>query len=346
LAPSTTYHYCTEAIGAATTLGNDQQFTTTSSGGSTVAFTQSVATAADNGFAGSGTFDNTDSWYEVGQPYSAWFRFTGITIPAGATIIAAHLVTIEGQWDSGTSLTISADNSQNPAAPTSQSDLASKTRTSAGVAWTSGSSDYQWHNSPDFTSVIQQLVNSFTYNNGVIQILVDNNNSASGAEAVGNTFEDTGYAPELYIQYQTSGGSSTTPQAVNTSAASSVGSSTVTLNGSLTGLGSAASATVSFEYGTTTNYGNTATGSPSSLSSTGTFTANLTGLAPSTTYHYCTEEVGAATTFGNDQQFTTISSGSSTVAFTQSVATAADNGLAGSGIFDNSDTWYEVGTAL
>ena len=342
LTPGTVYHYRAKATGNGTTNGGDQQFTT-SSGGSPVVITKSVVTGADDGFAGSGTFDNSDSWYEVGQPYNAWFRFTGITIPAGATIVAAHLILIEGQWDSGTSLKISADNSQSPTAPTSQSNLASKTRTSTNVSWTSGSADYQWHNSPDFTTVIQQLVNNFTYSNGAIQILVDNNNSSSGAEAVGGTFEDTGYAPQLYIQYQTSGGTSTTPPSVSTSTASSVGPSTVTLNGSLTNLGSASSAAVSFEYGTTTNYGNTAAGSPSSLTSTGTFTANLTGLAPSTTYHYCTEAVGAATTLGNDQQFTTTSSGGGTVAFTQSVATAADNGFAGSGTFDNTDNWYEVG---
>jgi tripartite motif-containing protein 71 len=342
LTPGTVYHYRAKATGNGTTNGGDQQFTT-SSGGTPVVITKSVVTGADDGFAGSGTFDNSDSWYEVGQPYNAWFRFTGITIPAGATIVAAHLILIEGQWDSGTSLKISADNSQSPTAPTSQSNLASKTRTSTNVSWTSGSADYQWHNSPDFTTVIQQLVNNFTYNNGAIQILVDNNNSSSGAEAVGGTFEDTGYAPQLYIQYQTSGGSSTTPPSVSTSTASSVGASTVTLNGSLTNLGSGSSVAVSFEYGTTTNYGNTATGSPSSLTSTGTFTDTLTGLTPGTVYHYCTEAIGAATTFGNDQQFTTTSSGGSTVAFTQSVATAADNGFAGSGTFDNTDSWYEVG---
>jgi RHS repeat-associated protein len=342
LTPGTVYHYRAKATGNGTTNGGDQQFTT-SSGGTPVVITKSVVTGADDGFAGSGTFDNSDSWYEVGQPYNAWFRFTGITIPAGATIVAAHLILIEGQWDSGTSLKISADNSQSPTAPTSQSNLASKTRTSTNVPWTSGSADYQWHSSPDFTAVIQQLVNSFTYGNGVIQILVDNNNSSSGAEAVGDTFEDTGYAPQLYIQYQTSGGSSTTPPSVSTSAASSVGASTVTLNGNLTNLGSASGAAVSFEYGTTTNYGNTATGSPASLTATGTFAANLTGLTPGTVYHYCTEAIGAATTLGNDQQFTTTSSGGSTVAFTQSVATAADNGFAGSGTFDNTDSWYEVG---
>jgi RHS repeat-associated protein len=342
LTPGTVYHYRAKATGNGTTNGGDQQFTT-SSGGTPVVITKSVVMGADDGFAGSGTFDNSDSWYEVGQPYNAWFRFTGITIPSGATIVAAHLILIEGQWDSGTSLKISADNSQSPTAPTSQSNLASKTRTSTNVSWTSGSFDYQWHNSPDFTTVIQQLVNSFTYSNGAIQLLVDNYNSSSGAEAVGGTFEDTGYAPQLYIQYQTSGGSSTTLPSVSTGTTSNVGASTVTLNGSLTNLGSASSAAVCFEYGTTTNYGNTATGSPSSLTSTGTFTANLTGLAPSTTYHYCTEAVGAATTLGNDQQFTTTSSGGGTVAFTQSVATAADDGFSGSGTFDNTDSWYEVG---
>jgi hypothetical protein len=61
----------------------------------------------------------------------------------------------------------------------------------------SGYSDYAWHNSPSFTTVIQELVNSYSYSNSAIQILVDNNGSSSGAESTGDTFDSTGYTPQF-----------------------------------------------------------------------------------------------------------------------------------------------------
>jgi RHS repeat-associated protein len=347
LTSGTLYHYRAKAVGNGTTNGSDQQFTT-SSGGSPVVITKSVAASGDDGFTGSGTFDTSDAWYEIGHPnssttYNAWFRFTGITIPSGATIEEAHLIYVAGSFASGTHLKIFAEKAANPGAPSSQSNEAGRTRSTAYAAWDSGYSDYAWHNSPSFTTVIQELVNSYSYSNSAIQILVDNNGSSSGAETTGDTFESTGYAPQLYIRYHTSGGG-TTPPAVSTSAASSVGTTTATLNGSLTGLGSASSVGVSFEYGTTTVYGSTATGSPASLTAAGTFTAGLTGLTSGTTYHYRTKAVGDATTWGNDQQFTTTSSGGGTPVEINAAVTAGGNdGFSGSGTFDNSDSWYEVG---
>jgi hypothetical protein len=342
LTSGTVYHYRAKADGgtAGISYGSDQQFTT-SSGGTPVVITKSVATGTDDGFSGSGTFDNSDSWYEVGQSYNAWFRFTGITIPQGAIIDSAYLILVEDQWNSGTSLTIYADNSQNPTAPTSQSNHASKTRTSAGVGWTAGSSDYQWHDSPDFTSVIQALVNAYAYNNGVIQILVDNNNSSSGTEAIGSTYENTGYAPQLYISYHTGSG---TPPSVTSSAATGITSSGATLNGNLTSLGTATSVNVSFDWGLTTSYGSNTTGTPSPRTTTGTFTGSLTGLTSGTVYHYRAKADGgtAGISYGSDQQFTT-SSGGTPVVITKSVATGTDDGFSGSGTFDNSDSWYEVG---
>jgi hypothetical protein len=44
-------------------------------------------------------------------------------------------------------------------------------------------------------------VKGYGYNNGVIQLLIDNNGSPNGAEMVGNTFENNSYAPQLVINY-------------------------------------------------------------------------------------------------------------------------------------------------
>ena len=98
-----------------------------------------------------------------------------------------------------------------------------------------------------------------------------------------------------------------------TSAASSVASTSATLNGSVNANGS--STTVTFEYGTTTSYGSsvTATQSPATGSTTTSVSANLTGLSGCTTYHYRVKAVNACgTVYGSDQTFTTLCGPSAT----------------------------------
>ena len=99
--------------------------------------------------------------------------------------------------------------------------------------------------------------------------------------------------------------SSSQPPIVATGTATNITNTGAKVSGSLTSKGTAASITVSFEYGTTTSYGSTAAGVPSTLSSTGAFTANLTGLTSGQTYHFRTKAVGDGTVYGNDATFTT-----------------------------------------
>jgi len=77
-----------------------------------------------------------------------------------------------------------------------------------------------------------------------------------------------------------------TPPTVSISAATSVTATSATLNG--TGNANGYSTSVTFEYGTTTNYGQTAPGIPNLLSgsSNTAVTANLSGLSCGTTYHF------------------------------------------------------------
>ena len=98
---------------------------------------------------------------------------------------------------------------------------------------------------------------------------------------------------------------SSIPPTSVTEAVSAVTATSATLNGILTSLGTATPVNISFEYGTTTSYGSTAAGVPTTLTSAGAFTANLTGLTPGQTYHFRTKAVGDGTSYSSDATFTT-----------------------------------------
>jgi phosphodiesterase/alkaline phosphatase D-like protein len=96
------------------------------------------------------------------------------------------------------------------------------------------------------------------------------------------------------------------PPVVTTQAATSITTTTATLNGSVTA--NNLSTTVTFEYGLTTAYGSTISGVPGTVTgNTATaVTANLTGLTPSTLYHFRVKGVNSGgTTVGADMNFTT-----------------------------------------
>lgn len=103
------------------------------------------------------------------------------------------------------------------------------------------------------------------------------------------------------------------PNSTSTSAAvESVGDidvadTTVTLIGELTSLGSSADADCYFEYGTTVSYGSDSSASESTLTATGLFDNDLTGLDAETTYHYRAVAVldDASKVYGVDKTFTT-----------------------------------------
>jgi phosphodiesterase/alkaline phosphatase D-like protein len=98
---------------------------------------------------------------------------------------------------------------------------------------------------------------------------------------------------------------STTPPVARTSMASNVIANGAVLNGYLDSLGTATSVSVHFEYGTTSSYGKT---TPiQTKTSTGTITANLTGLTPNTTYHFRVKADSGihGTSNGLDMTFTT-----------------------------------------
>ena len=91
------------------------------------------------------------------------------------------------------------------------------------------------------------------------------------------------------------------PPAVTTSAASNITADSAIVNGTLTAIGTAASVTVSFEWGNTTSYGNE---TPAQVwNATGVFSGNIAGLSPNTTYHFRAKAIGDGTSYGNDISF-------------------------------------------
>jgi len=98
------------------------------------------------------------------------------------------------------------------------------------------------------------------------------------------------------------------PPTVTTGSATSVGTDSATLNGTVNPNG--ASTTITFEYGTTTGYGNrvTATQSPLSGTTGKVVSARITGLSPGKTYHFRVKATnGAGTSRGTDKTFKTSS---------------------------------------
>ncbi len=107
----------------------------------------------------------------------------------------------------------------------------------------------------------------------------------------------------LIISFVTSGIAPT----VTTSTATSITSTSATLDGSVNANG--LSATVTFQYGTTSSYGSTVTATPSPVSGTSSVSvsANVSGLSPNTLYHYRVVATNSAgTSNGSDQTFTTL----------------------------------------
>ncbi len=98
----------------------------------------------------------------------------------------------------------------------------------------------------------------------------------------------------------------TMPPSVTTNDATSVATTSATLSGDLTSLGTAESVTVSFEWGTASG-SYTYTTADQAGTSTGAFSADLSGLSPGTTYYFRAKAVGDGDpAYGPEKRFMTL----------------------------------------
>ncbi|UEG49093.1 hypothetical protein LK994_10670 [Ferruginibacter lapsinanis] len=99
------------------------------------------------------------------------------------------------------------------------------------------------------------------------------------------------------------------PPTVTTVAASSIGTTSATLNATINAYGQ--STATSFEYGTTVSYGSSVTGSPATVTGTGntSVTGAISGLIPNTLYDFRANGVygSSITVNGSNLTFTTLS---------------------------------------
>ena len=138
-----------------------------------------------------------------------------------------------------------------------------------------------------------------------------------------------------------------TAPAATTNPASGIGTASATLNGTVNANGS--STTVTFDWGTTTGYGNSATASQSPVtgSSSTAVSAGLTGLTPNTLYHFRLKTVNCGgTTYGSDLSFTTscaAPTAASSVASAISTTSATLNGTVNANNFSTTVA-FDYGT--
>lgn len=177
---------------------------------------QIAASANDRGWyegtATIGTTYDTNAYvgyYNAGA--NGYYRFIGVDIPQGATIVSAKITLTANANQSGTTVNgiLSAIDADNPSAPTTYAALETATRTTASVAWDDIAA---WttntaYDSPDITTIIQEIVDrpGWSSGNALIVYLEDNSSSAvEGAYRRAYTYDNSpAKAAKLYVSWVT-----------------------------------------------------------------------------------------------------------------------------------------------
>ena len=184
----------------------------------------------------------------------------------------------------------------------------------------------------------------------------------SGDSIIGVRANISGLAPDtiyhfrvraensLWTNFYSSDKTFTVGQApdAHTAVATNISPTGATLNGTVNAYG--LPATVTFEYGPTTSYGNTLAANPGTVTGgiTTSVSADITGLTAGTTYHFRVKaEKSCGTVYGSDMEFTTPSHAPPTVnTFGATNITSTTATLTGDVIANNlpSVVTFEYGT--
>jgi hypothetical protein len=162
----------------------------------------------------SGSVNLTRNYHAFGDyvdPVDIGLRFTGVTIPAGATIDTAYIIFVADADDSGTNLYTDwwgEDGASPSTFTTGTNDISGRTPTTASVAWDGPEtwSTGNPYNSPELKTIIQELVDSYDYSSGAPIVLFNIYDSGNG-ERLAVAYDQTpGDAPTLHIEYTEAGG--------------------------------------------------------------------------------------------------------------------------------------------
>lgn len=171
----------------------------------------SVGANPDAGQSSGMAFNNISEFGYVMGGINLFARFTGVTIPAGATIDVAYLM-LYANSSFGTlsrvNCRIYAADTQSPDHPHNQTEYNAFTKTTAyasdwvPTAWTNAT----WYNSPSIKTVIQELVNSYSYAAGDTMLLLGiGQGSGFNSDYVYSYNYPNDFPPKLHIEY-TEGG--------------------------------------------------------------------------------------------------------------------------------------------
>lgn len=104
--------------------------------------------------------------------YHSWAKWDGITIPIGSEILTAYVSFVEYNSGSGNTTTlIYFNDTESPTYPTDFADYLSKTLTTANVTNTHLCGTNGWYDTDSIVPVIQELVNSYDFDNDSMMIL-------------------------------------------------------------------------------------------------------------------------------------------------------------------------------
>lgn len=277
-----------------------------------------VAAGADDGTSGALGFSNSAEYIKIGQDSGSYTicngfaRYPGISGLSGATIITAN-TSFYGFYSEGTSLlsNVYCEDAEAPGQISDTADYESRVRTTAFTVFDVDPRDYDgtaWY-AIIITSVIQELADS--HNPSVIQILWDDDGSASTNDLFIRTYEysDNSYGMTLYIEYTAGGVSAPT---VVTSAATAVTCNSANGTGNVTATGGANVTAWGIQYGIGAFTANVSdTGNQGAAFD---FSLEISGLTPSTEYQtraYAVNSVNIS--YGNSVNFTTSASANPTV---------------------------------
>jgi len=302
------------ANGVATTVFFE--YGTTNSYGSTAYATQSPVTGTSDTAVSAFIYELlpvTTYHYRVvaentnGTTYGADMTFTTLPFPPTAVTDAATAIGV-------TSATLNGTVNANDASTTVTFQYG--TDTNYGVTVTADQSPLSGSTDTAVSKSISGLSSGVTYHYRVVAV-----NSGGTTYGGDMTFATGSAAPTA-----------------TTNAASGIGSGSATFNGTVNANNS--STTVTFQYGTDTNYTRTvnADQSPVTGSTATAVSKTVNSLAPNTTYHYrVVAENTNVTTYGADMSFTT--SGSAPTATTSAATAVSTSGATLNGTVNaNSDS--------
>jgi len=129
---------------------------------------------------------------------SGFFRFSGITM--SGTIDSNTYLSVYSDPVIGTNFNIFADdNSNNPSAPANAAEANGATRTTASVAFDFPDEGWGWQQSSSIATVIQELVDSYSYSSNVVMLYMDDDSPTAVSSVL--MYEYDSYDPILHIEY-------------------------------------------------------------------------------------------------------------------------------------------------